>query len=156
MRLWLLGMLGVCAIAACSSGGDAQSNCKDYCAKASKACGMTFDLMACNASCASLDGGTPQPMVPAACKPKADTYQSCTRSAQVTCPDGMNPQVTGCDKQQTELAACIQGGGADGGGGLDSGGGFDSGTTCAPAGESCFANTDCCSKSCDMDLYTCN
>ena len=158
MKVWLFGVVGVCAVAACSSKSeDAQGNCKDYCASASKACGATYDVTACNANCsAGADAGTSQGVaIPAACKSKGDAYQSCTRSAKLTCPDGTNPQVTGCDQQQADLATCIQGGGSDDGGG--GGGGSDSSTpTCGATGDSCFSPEECCGKSCDTSAYTCN
>jgi hypothetical protein len=70
----------------------------------------------------------------------------------------MNPQITGCDKQLQELSTCIQTGGSDGGTAVPNdsgGGGFDTGTTCGKSGDLCFDNNECCSKSCDMDLFEC-
>src|SRR5581483_1611255 len=129
--------------------------CRDGCSKAAKACGMAFDLQSCNASCGALDGGTTtQPMIPEACKPKADAYSNCTKNAQVTCPDGMHPQVTGCEMQFSDFTACLQSASKGDGGTSTKDSGASS--TCASAGDICFADSECCSKSCDMDTYACN
>lgn len=98
-----------------------------------------------------------QPMIPDACKSKADAYSNCTKNAQVTCPDGMHPQVTGCETQFQDFTQCLQSAASSGKDGgttstMDSG----SSSACTKTGDTCFDDSECCSKSCDMDLYQCN
>lgn len=108
----LFGLVGI--LVACGSNGSGGDVCRDGCSKAAKACGSTFDLQSCNASCGALDGGT-QPMFPEACKSKADAYYNCAKSAQFTCPDGMHPQLSGCQMELSDFAACLQSAKGDGG-----------------------------------------
>lgn len=102
----VLGAVLATVAFACSSASDPKSQCLDGCSKAAKACSK-FDRASCESSCNGAASATPVD-TPAACKAQADAYQSCARSATVSCPDGMNPQISGCDKQAAALTTCIE------------------------------------------------